>query len=52
VARLGADGNLETVVGNLTYPTVARFGPDGALYVSNFSVEGDGGEGQILRIQP
>jgi hypothetical protein len=51
VARLNADGSLETVVGGLTFPTAARFGPDGALYVSNFSVEGDGGEGEILRIE-
>jgi sugar lactone lactonase YvrE len=50
VARLNADGSLETVMGGLTFPTTARFGPDGALYVSNFSVEGDGGEGEILRI--
>jgi hypothetical protein len=49
VARVTASG-LETVVGNLTFPTVARIGPDGALYVANFSVGGDSGEGQILRV--
>jgi hypothetical protein len=51
VARLNEDGSLETVVGGLTFPTVARFGPDGALYVANFSVDGDGGQGEILRIE-
>jgi hypothetical protein len=49
VARVTANG-LETVVGDLTFPTMARIGPDGALYVANFSVGGDNGEGQILRI--
>jgi hypothetical protein len=51
VARVNEDGSLETVLGGLTFPTVARFGPDGALYVANFSVEGDGGQGEILRIE-
>jgi hypothetical protein len=50
VARLTEDGELETVAGNLMFPTIARFGPDGALYVANFSVGGDSGQGQILRI--
>jgi plastocyanin len=49
VARVTA-GRLETVVDGLTFPTAARIGPDGALYVSNFSVYANGGEGQILRI--
>jgi hypothetical protein len=49
VARL-IDGRLETVLGGLMFPTMARIGPDGALYVSNFSVGGDTGEGQILRV--
>jgi hypothetical protein len=50
VARLTGDGKLETVVGGLNQPTIARVGPDGALYVANLSVDGDHGEGQILRI--
>jgi hypothetical protein len=50
VARLSGDGTLTTVVGDLTFPTVARFGPDGALYVANVSVGSDNGEGQVLRI--
>jgi glucose/arabinose dehydrogenase len=51
VARMDGDGTLTTIVGGLTFPTMARIGPDGALYVSNFSVEGDGGQGEIVRIQ-
>jgi plastocyanin len=51
VARLQGDGTLETLVGGLTFPTMARIGPDGALYVANFSVGGNNGEGQILRVQ-
>ncbi|MBA2446956.1 MAG: ScyD/ScyE family protein [Chloroflexi bacterium] len=50
VARLTADRTLVTVADNLMFPTIARVGPDGALYVANFSVGGDNGEGQILRI--
>jgi len=50
LGRLTGDGKLETVAGGLKWPTIARVGPDGALYVANVSVEGDHGEGQILRI--
>jgi hypothetical protein len=50
VARAGEGGQLTTVAGNLMFPTIARFGPDGALYVAQFSVGADDGEGQILRI--
>jgi plastocyanin/sugar lactone lactonase YvrE len=49
VARV-TNGHLETVVDGLTFPTMARIGPDGALYVANFSVYANGGEGQILRV--
>jgi plastocyanin len=49
VARVTAAG-LETVVDGLVFPTMARIGPDGALYVANASVYADNGEGQILRI--
>lgn len=52
VARLGSDGALTTIAGNLMFPTIARMGPDGMLYVANFSVGGDKGEGQIVRINP
>lgn len=50
VARLQGDGQLTTVAEGLMFPTHARIGPDGALYVANNSVGSDGGEGQILRI--
>jgi hypothetical protein len=50
LARLTADGTLETVAGGLNQPTIARVGPDGAVYVTNVSVDGDHGEGQIIRI--
>jgi hypothetical protein len=49
VVRL-TDSGVETVASDLMFPTMARFGPDGALYVANFSVGGNDGEGQILRI--
>ena len=49
VARV-TNGQLETVIDGLTFPTMARIGPDGALYVANFSVYANGGEGEILRV--
>jgi hypothetical protein len=53
VARLGADGQLTTIAGNLMFPTIARLGPDGLLYVADFSVGStEAGEGRILRIDP
>ena len=50
LARLTADGKLETVAGGLKFPTVARIGPGGAVYLAHVSVDGDNGEGQIVRI--
>jgi hypothetical protein len=52
VARLSGAGTLATVAGNLMFPTIARTGSDGALYVAHFSVGADNGEGQIVRIDP
>ncbi len=48
IVRLASSGVIETVVTGLTLPTGMTFGPDHALYVSNF---GDGaiGKGQVLR---
>ncbi len=51
VVRVNRDGTLTTIATGLTFPTAMTFGPDGALYVSNF---GFGvppvGLGQIVRI--
>jgi hypothetical protein len=34
------------------FPTQAVIGPDGNVYVSHFSMGGDQGNSQILRIDP
>ncbi len=51
VVRVNGDGTLTTIASGLVFPTAMTFGPDGALYVSNF---GFGlppvGLGQIVRI--
>lgn len=51
VVRVNDDGTLTTIASGLVFPTAMTFGPDGALYVSNF---GFGlppvGLGQIVRI--
>jgi hypothetical protein len=51
VVRVNDDGTLTTIATGLVFPTAMTFGPDGALYVSNF---GFGvppvGLGQIVRI--
>lgn len=52
VLRVRPDGSKQTVVTNLTFPTAMTFGPDGALYVSNFGNESNQGQGQILRVEP
>jgi plastocyanin len=52
VERVNADGSTSPVVTNLVFPTAMTFGPDGALYVSNYGNESNHGEGQILRIVP
>ena len=49
VIRLKANGKLEEVVTGLSVPTGMTFGPDNALYVSNFGAA-PAGLGQILRI--
>jgi hypothetical protein len=52
VVRVNSDGSLTTITSGLVFPTAMIFGPDGALYVSNF---GFGvppkGMGQIVRVQ-
>ena len=49
VVRLNADGKFEDVVVGLTVPTGMAFGPDRALYISNFG-DAPSGTGQILRV--
>jgi Na+/H+-dicarboxylate symporter len=49
VVRVKRDGDIEEVVTGLSVPTGMTFGPDGALYVSNWGAA-PAGLGQILRI--
>jgi hypothetical protein len=49
VVRLNRSGAIEVVAYGLSVPTGMTFGPDGALYVSNFGAA-PAGAGQILRI--
>jgi hypothetical protein len=49
VVRVTHSGEIEDVVTGLSVPTGMTFGPDGALYVSNFGAA-PAGAGQILRI--
>jgi plastocyanin/sugar lactone lactonase YvrE len=51
VLRVEPDGSTTEVVNNLMFPTAMTFGPDGALYVSNYGNEGNQAKGQILRIR-
>jgi hypothetical protein len=49
VVRLGRSGSVEDVVTGLTLPTAMTFGPDGALYISNFGT-GFPGNGEIVQV--
>ena len=54
VYRVTPDGTVTRVVDlSSDHPVTTGLArtPDGALYVSNFSVGGDGGQGEILRIE-
>jgi plastocyanin len=51
VLRIEPDGRATEVVTNLMFPTAMRFGPDGALYVTNYGNEGNEAKGQVLRIR-
>ena len=50
VVCVNGDGSLTTVATGLTFPTGITFGPDGALYVSNFGFGFPPGAGQIVHI--
>ena len=50
VRRVNPDGTTSVVVSGLMFPTAMTFGPDGALYVSNYGNESNDGQGQIVRV--
>lgn len=50
--RIGKDGSKQPIVTKLMFPTALAFGPDDALYVTNFGNEANFGEGQVLRVVP
>ena len=47
---VAADDGTSPVATPLMFPTITRIGPDGALYVANFSVGGDQSNGSIVRV--
>jgi sugar lactone lactonase YvrE len=49
IVRVDASGQIEDFVTGLMVPTGLTIGPDGALYVSNWSAV-PGSAGQVLRI--
>jgi hypothetical protein len=50
VLRINTDGSRDEIATGLTFPTSMRFGPDGALYVSNKGYNLPPGSGEVLRI--
>jgi len=51
ILRIDHSGNVETIASGFTTPTAMTFGPDGALYVSNFGFGAPvPGSGQIVRV--
>jgi hypothetical protein len=50
VVRVKRDGAIEDVVTGLNVPTGMTFGPDNALYISDFGAAPVGAPGRILRI--
>src|SRR5215831_7986445 len=52
IVRVDPNGTQTEIVRGLSFPTAMTFGPDGALYVSNFGFAAPPGAGQIVRIDP
>jgi hypothetical protein len=51
LARINLNGTVETIASEgLVMPGGMVIGPDGAIYVSNFSTAP--GAGEVIRIQP
>ena len=50
LVRLDAEGNAETIVANLTFPSALTRGPDGAFYISVCGYHCSPGAGAVLRI--
>jgi hypothetical protein len=50
VVRIDPSGAQTVIATGLSFPSAMTFGPDGALYVSNFGFGAPAGAGQILRI--
>ena len=51
VVRIDPSGAQTVVATGLSFPSAMTFGPDGALYVSNFGFGAPAGAGQIVRIE-
>jgi hypothetical protein len=50
VVRIDPDGTQTTILAGLNFPSAITFGPDGALYLSNWGFAGAPGQGEILRV--
>ena len=51
VVRVKKDGAVDTVATGFSFPSAMTYGPDGALYVSDFGFGGPPGTGQIVRVR-
>jgi plastocyanin len=50
--RIGKDGSQIPVVTHLMFPTSMVFGPNGALYITDYGNESNFGEGEVLSVVP